>query len=312
MVDVDEPIDDGEIERLTASMDAAAFRRRAIIRAAAGPPVEERLHDGRPMPVFVAERLDRFRESLNPVLHSHGTEHPLHDAMFHTVVDDLDLTIGGYLKPEAKPEARDLLHVYGPDRGSTGERRYYRWAWLDHSDHVPAFSTTASTIVRSGRLAGGCGVYGGQWAFSVGGAGMLFTPEHGASRVSVRPYMPWLALTSFNRASVAASVVCLLGILIESWRPGQAAVQERDHFVTVVARSSAEGYLLDSETSGTGVSATGLQTDFIAVPGRRYGIYVYAWLETNGGTGGGSGPLGYSRIEIDASVPFVVAEETLL
>ena len=123
MVDVDEPIDDGEIERLTASMDATAFRRRAIIRAAAGPPVEERLHDGRPMPVFVAERLDRFRESLNPVLHSHGTEHPLHDAMFHTVVDDLDLTIGGYLKPEAKPEARDLLHVRAHLRArARGER----------------------------------------------------------------------------------------------------------------------------------------------------------------------------------------------
>ena len=49
-----------------------------------------------------------------------------------------------------------------------------------------------------------------------------------------------------------------------------------------------------------------------AVPGRRYGIYVYAWLETNGGAPRGGGPLGYSRIEIDASVPFVVAEETLL
>lgn len=312
MVDDDpteEHIDDREIELLTASMDESAFRRRAIIRAAAGPPVGEQERDGRPLPIFVAERLDRFRESLNPVLH---TRHELHDALFHTVVDELDLTIGGYLKPEPKPEARDLLHVYGPDRNGTGERRYYRWGWLDHSEHVPAFSTTAPTIVRSGRLAGGCGVYGGQWAFSVGGAGMLFVPEHGAARVSVRPYMPWLALTSFNRYAVGASVVCLLGILIQSWRPGQAVVQERDHFVTVVARSSAEGYLLDNETSGTEASSTGLQTDFVAVPGRRYGIYVYAWLETNGGAAGGSGPLAYSRIELDASVPFVVAEETLL
>lgn len=305
----EEHLDDRAIEMLTASMDETAFRRRAIIRAAAGPPVEEQARDGRPVPIFVAERLDRFRESLNPVLHA---GHALHDAVFHTVVDELDLTIGGHLKPEAKPEARDLLHVYGPDRDGTGERRYYRWAWLDHSDHVPAFSTTAPTIIRSGRLAGSCGVYGGQWAFSVGGAGMLFVPEHGAARVAVRPYMPWLALTSFNHYAVGASVVCFLGILIESWRPGQAVVQERDHFMPVVARSSTEGYLLDSETSGTEASSTGLQTDFVAVPGRRYGIYVYAWLETNGGAAGAGGPLAYSRIEIDASVPFVVAEETLL
>ena len=313
MVDGDhgeERIDDHEIEMLLASKDKAAFRRRAIIRAHAGPPVVEALRDSRPLPLFVAERLDRFRESVNPVLH---TKHELHDAMFHTVVDELDLTIGGYLKPASRPEARDLLHVYGPDRDGTGERRFYRFAWLDHSDFVPAFTTSAATIVRSGRLAGTCGVYGGQWAFSVGGAGMLFIAEHGAARVSVRPYMPWLALTSFNHHVVNASVLCDIGIAIDSWLPGGTDFrEERDHRVRALTRTSAEGYLLDSETSGTGIPSTGLQTSFDAVPGRRYGIYVYAWLETNGGAPSGGGPLGYSRIEIDASVPFVVAEETPL
>ncbi len=313
MVDGDrgeERIDDHEIAMLLASKDETAFRRRAIINAHAGPSVEERQHDGRPLPTFVAQRLDRFRESVSPALHAH---HELHDAIFHTVVDELDMTIGGYQRPEPKPEARDLLHVYGPDRDGTGERRYYRYAWLDHSDYVPAFTTTAQAIVRSGRLAGSCGVYGGQWAFSVGGAGMLFIPEHGTASVSVRPYMPWLALTSFNHHAVNASVLCDIGIAIDSWLPGGGDFrQEHDHPVRVLTRSSAEGYLLDSETSGTGIPSSGLQLSFVAVPGRRYGIYVYAWLETNGGAPSGGGPLGYSRIELDASVPYVAAEETPL
>lgn len=143
---------------------------------------------------------------------------------------------------------------------------------------------------------------------------MLFTAEFGPSRVSVRPYIPWLALTSFNHYTIGASVRCALGILVESWKPGVdgSFFQERDHWVDVVLRSSAEGYLLDSGTSGTAGVGSGVTTDFVAVPGRRYAIYVYAWLEVDGGRVGGDGPIGYSRIELDASVPFVVVEETLL
>jgi len=300
-------IGDDEIEMLVGSLGRTALRRRAIIAAASGPAVEEQLLDDRPVPDAVAERLDRFRQTLVPLTHL-----DLRGAVMHKVSDGLDLTMSGWFEAMARPEPRDLLHVYGPDRDATGEQRYYRWAWLDHSTYASAFSTTGPAIVRSGRLAGSCGVYWGQWAFSVGGAGMLFSAKHGASRVSVRPYVPWVALTSFNHYSIGASVVCHLGILVESWRPGDAQTQqERDHFITVVQRTSAEGYLFDSETSGTAVSSEGLVTDFVAVPGRRYAIYVYAWLETNGGAVG-SGPLGYARIELDASVPFVVAQETLL
>jgi hypothetical protein len=300
-------IGDDEIAMLLGSLGRTALGRRAIIASASGPRVEEQRLDGRAMPDAVAERLDRFRQTLTPLTHL-----DLRGAIMHKVTDELDLTMSGWFEHVPPPEPRDLLHVYGPDRGSTGEQRYYRWAWLDHSPYGSAFSTTAPAVVRSGRLAGTCGVYSGQWAFSVGGAGMLFTAKHGASRVQVRPYVPWVALTSFNHHCLGASVVCHLGILVESWRPGDAQTQpERDHFVTVVSRTSAEGYLFDSETSGTSASSTGLVSDFVAVPGRRYGIYVYAWLESNGGAPR-SGPLGYARIEVDASVPFVVAQETLL
>lgn len=309
--DSNEPdIDDAEIEMLLASMDQHAFRRRAIINAAAGPPVEEQLVDDRPESHRTAERLDRFRASVSPILRE-GSD--LRDARFHSVFDGLDMTIDGMFELASAPEARDLMHVYGPDRDNTGERRYYRYAWLDHGGYGSAFTTSSPAIIRSGRLAGACGVYEGQWGYSLGGAGMLFIADHGAARVSVRPYLPWVALTSFNHYTVNASVRCSLGILVQSWRPGDAqTVQEVDHFVRVVGRSSSEGYLLDSETSGIGIPSSGLQTQFVAVPGRRYGIYVYAWLETSGGAAGGSGPIGYSRIEVDASIPFVVAEETLL
>lgn len=307
--EADQRAEAADLELLLASMQQTVLRRRALISAAPGPRVEDRLQDGRPMPLHVAEQLDLFRESVNPVMRL-----GLHDLVLHKVSDGLDLTIGGLVRPQPAPEGRDLLHVYGPDRDGTGERRYYRFAWLDHSDYASPFSTGSSAIVRSGRLSGACGVYWGQWAFTVGGAGMLFIPEHGAARVSVRPYIPWLALTSFNRFTIDAAVRCDLGIIVESWKPGDATsfFQERDHAVTVVHRSSTEGHLLDSETSGTGGPGAGVSTDFVAVPGRRYAIYVYAWLEVSGGRTGGNGPIGYSRIELDASVPFVVAEETLL
>lgn len=300
-------IDDREIEMLLASMARSALPRRGLIASTSGPDVEERLHDGRPMPDFVASELDHFRERVNPALHLE-----LHDAVFHKVTAELDMTIGGYLDELAKPEPRDLLHVYGPDRDSTGEQRYYRFAWVDHSQ-FGTVTTPAPVIVRSGRLAASCGVYGGQSAFSLAGAGMLFTAEHGIARVAVRPYLPWVALTSFNHFAVGASVRCRLGILVQSWAPGDSvAVEERKPTITVLSRSSAEGYLLDAESSGTGGAMEGLTTDFVAVPGRNYAIYVFAWLEATGGATSSSGPLAYSRIEVDASVPFVVAEETLL
>lgn len=311
VADVDEPdIDDAEIEMLLASMGQHAFPRRKMITAAAGPPLQEQLVDDRPEPHRTAERLDRFRASLSPMLRA---GHDLRDARFHSVIDGLDMTIDGMFDVASAPEPRDLLHVYGADRDNTGERRYYKYAWLDHGGYSSTFTTSSQAIIRSGRLAGACGVYEGQWGYSLGGAGMLFIADHGAARVSVRPYLPWVALTSFNHDTVNASVRCSLGILVQSWRPGDAqTVQEVDHVVRVVGRSSSEGYLYDSETSGIGIPSSGLQTEFVAVPERRYGIYVYAWLETLGGAAGGSGPIGYSRIEIDASIPFVVAEETLL
>ncbi|WP_347755423.1 hypothetical protein [Agrococcus sp. ProA11] len=202
-------IDDDELEQLLASMDRTAMPRRAGIRSAAGPPVDEQLHDGRTVPLHVAEHLDRFRDRVNPALRL-----DLHAVIVHSVVDGLDLTIGGWLRPKPPPEARDLLHVYGPDREGTGERRFYRFAWLDHSQYGSPFTTAGPAIIRSGRLGGACGVYWGQWAFSVGGAGMLFVAEHGPARVSVRPHIPWLALTSFNRYTIGASVRCSLGILV--------------------------------------------------------------------------------------------------
>lgn len=304
-----ERIGDAEIDDLLAALDRTRLPRRFRIRNASGPPVDAQLHGRLPVPVHVAEQLDLFRASVNPALRL-----DLHDIRLHRVTDSLDLTIGGLLRPQPRPEPRDLLHVYGPDRDQSGEQRFYRFAWLDHSRYGRSFSTGSSAIVRSGRLGGACGVYWGQWAFSVGGAGMLFTAAHGPSRVFVRPHIPWLALTSFNHHAVDASVRCALGILIESWKPGTAGsfFEERNHAVDVVLRSSTEGYLIDSETSGTAGVGTGVTTDFVAVPGRRYAIYVYAWLEADGGRIAGDGPIGYSRIELDASVPFVVAEEVLL
>ena len=56
--------------------------------------------------------------------------------------------------------------------------------------------------------------------------------------------------------------------------------QERDHWITAYAHQTTQ-LLRDVPESGTATVSDGLATDFVAVPGRRYAIYVYAWLEAS-------------------------------
>jgi hypothetical protein len=55
-----------------------------------------------------------------------------------------------------------------------------------------------------------------------------------------------------------------------------------------------------------------LTREFTALVGRKYAIFVYAYLEASAGPQQKKNELRFVTIDIDATVPFVVVEEKLL
>lgn len=308
----DDGIDEDERDReRDREVMLGAVRSRMRERAPAGdaevPDPGWRTDAGTPIGDFVGERMERFREGMAPLV-----ARDARSALLHTVTDQIAITGAGWFEHLDAPPPRDLLHVYGPDASGTGGESSYRYAWTDVTVGGGSILSTPTQIEQQGWLAGSSYAYSGQAAFAVAGAGMRFIARNGAARVAVRPYLPWQTTASFTGTEATrAAVLCQLGILVESWRPGDTTtVQERDHFITVFAQDTTQ-YLTGVPAGGTATVSDGLVTDFVAVPGRRYGIYVYAWLETSAAPAG-RGELRFCRIDVDARVPFVVAEETLL
>ena len=87
--------------------------------------------------------------------------------------------------------------------------------------------------------------------------------------------------------------------------------QEQDAWITAYAHSTTD-WLRDVPSGGTATVGDGLATDFVAVPGRRYAIYVYAWLEASASPQVHKNQSRFCTIDVDASAPFVVAQGTLL
>jgi hypothetical protein len=307
-------LDNRDIEHVIDAIGSGLRQRRAAPLAHGVPDPRWSIDDGRPIDTVVRGHVEAFHDSMAglPLRDFHGV-------VLQRVTDGVLVTGAEHLAVRKPPEPRDLLHVYGPDRDGTRERRYYRFAWTDATAGGGIIFAKAPQIIGQGLLQANCYAYSGQAAFAVTGAGMLFAPEHGPARVAVRPYVPWRTTASFTHSTwddppeeTQASVSCLLGILVESWRPGDDEVQlERDHWITAFAQSTTQ-LLRGVPAGGTATVGDGLATDFVAVPGRRYAIYVYAWLEASASPPSGKNRQRFCTIDVDASVPFVVAEETLL
>ncbi|SDS03825.1 hypothetical protein [Agrococcus carbonis] len=307
-------LDNHDIEHVIETIGRRLRERRGAPAPHGGRDPDWTSDDGRPIATVVREHVEQFRDSMRglPLRDFHGTVlQRVTDGVLVTGVEHI-----GFRKP---PEPRDLRHVYGPDRDAKHERRYYRFAWTDGSPGGSIIFAKAPQIIGQGLLQANAYAYSGQSAFAVTGAGMLFVPEHGAAQVAVRPYLPWRTTASFTHSTwdeepeaTRASVSCLLGILVESWKAGDAAVrQEQDAWITAYAHTTTD-LLHDVPAAGTATVGDGLATSFVAVPGRRYGIYVYAWLEASASPQVHKNQYRFCTIDVDASVPFVVAEETLL
>lgn len=63
---------------------------------------------------------------------------------------------------------------------------------------------------------------------------------------------------------------------------------------------------------GTATVGDGLATEIITVTDRKYAIYVYAYIETTAGPQQNKNEQRFVTIDIDAIVPYVVVQETLL
>ncbi len=211
------------------------------------------------------------------------------------------------------PTARDLLHVYGPDRDNIGDwERYYRYAWTDKGPGGIIFSTNPQ-IIREGKLSCNSYAYSGQSSYALAGAGILFRPLFGNARISIRPYVQWLTAASFTGTeSSQASATASLGIYVESWpAAGGPHDVESDHWIPVWSQNTTN-YMTNTQAGGAATVNDGLSTQIIAVTGRKYSIYIYAYLETSADPQQHKNEQRFVTLDIDAKVPYVVVEETLI
>jgi hypothetical protein len=297
-----------DVTTAVASLESAPFRTRFIRtdRNAADP---KPAHGRQPLAEQVREQMAAFRKDVDAV-----PVRDFHSGVFQRFNAATILTISGHrLYEPAVPTPQDLLHVYGPDRDNTKDwTRYYRYAWKQTGPNAIIFSNDTQ-IIQQGRLWCNSYAYSGQSSYAIVGAGMFFVPQFGDATVSIRPYVQWLTSASFTGNDVAsASAAAYLGIYVESWKQGGGGhYVDRDYWIPVWSQNT-QSYMTNTTAGGAATVGDGLATDILAVTQRKYAIYVYAYLETSADPQQERNEVRFVTLDIDATVPFVVVQETLL
>jgi hypothetical protein len=301
-------INERDVETAVGSLSSASFKARFIRtdRNAADP--DWKTPDGRPIQEHVRDQMGEFKKEVDAVRF-----HDLHSGVFQRFDSATMLAIANHrLFEPVVPTARDLLHVYGPDRDNTRDwKRYYRYAWKDEGPHAITYSDDAQ-IIQQGRLACNSYSYSEQSSYALVGAGMFYRPQFGDAKVSIRPYVQWLTSASFTGNDPArASAAAYLGIYVESWaQSGGVHYVDRDHWINVWSQDT-QNYMTGVPAAGAATVSDGLATEILAVSQRKYAIYVYAYLETSSGPRQQRNETRFVTIDIEATVPFVLVEEKL-
>lgn len=300
----------GEHDVATAveGLNSASFKARFIRtdRNAADP--EWKAPGGQAIGEHVRDLMSRFKNDVNavPLTHFHG-------GVFQRFDSATMLTVAHHrLFEAAAPTARDLFHVYGPDRDNVKDwQRYYRYAWKDKGPHAILHSTDAQ-IIQEGKLVCNSYSYSGQSSYALMGAGLLFLPQFGDAKVSIRPYVQWLTSASFTgNDSAPASATASLGIYVESWaQSGGLHNVDHDHWIPVWSQNT-QSYMTNATAGGAATVGDGLAAEILAVAQRKYAIFVYAYLETSAGPQQQRNEVRFVTLDIDATVPYVVVEEKL-
>jgi hypothetical protein len=297
-----------DVSTAAASLSSAAFRARFPPADCNAADPDWKAPDGRAIDEHVRDRMRRFQESLHP-----HTQADMSSGVFSAREASILLTSAYHRNTApAVPTARDLLHVYGPDRDNVKDwTRFFRYAWKDKGPNGILYSSDEQ-IIREGKLACNSYAYSGQSSHALVGAGMLFQPQFGDAKVSIRPYVPWTTTASFTGTENSpASATAYLGIYVESWaNSGGQHYVDRDHWIPVWSQNT-QSFTSNITAGGAATVGDGLATEILAVTQRKYGIFVYAYLETSAGPQQGRNEQRFVTIDIDASVPFVVVEEAL-
>ena len=304
-----EGFDERDITAARKSLKSEVFKGRFIRTDCNAADPQWKAAGGRTIIEDVRERLSRFRNELESSAYTqmyHGTFQKFDAKSIFTVVHHR-------LTEPYVPTARDLLHVYGADRDNVGDwERYYRYAWTDKGPNGIIFSTNPQ-IIREGKLSCNSYAYSGQNSYALAGAGILFRPLFGNSRISIRPYVQWLTAASFTGTeSSPASATASLGIFVESWPAGGGEhYVEHDHWIPVWSQGT-QNYITNTQAGGAASVNEGLSAEIVTLTNRKYSIYVYVYLETSANPQQHKNDQRFVTIDIDAKVPFVVVEETLI
>ncbi|RPH73513.1 hypothetical protein EHM76_05240 [bacterium] len=302
-------MDESDVKVAIESLNSPVFKSRFVNISNNAPDPAWSLSEGQPLNERVRELSDRFRKDIGGI-----QPQQLHNGVFQKLETNTLITIAQHRPYQpVVPTASDLFHVYGPDRNNTNEwRRYYRYAWKEKGPHAIIYSTD-DQIRREGKLMCESYAYSGQSSYAIVGAGLLFSPLFGDAIISIRPYVQWLTSASFTGSeSAPATAIANLGIYVESWgQGGKGHYVDRDLWLPVWSQNT-QSYLVNTTAGGAATVTDGLATEVLAVTQRKYAIFVYAYLETSAGPQQQKNETRFVRVDIDATVPYVVVEEKLI
>lgn len=301
--------DERDLKYVLKSMEKASFRDRFIRTDLNAPDPDWTVHNGKTIGEHVQKQVKRFKRVVDNV-----KLNQFHGSVFQKYDDNTLITLGhNRIFDSVVPSPRDLLHVYGPDRDNIKDwKSYYRYAWKQKGPNGIIFSTD-DQIIREGKLACNSYAYSGQGSYAIVGAGMFFRPLNGDAKISVRPYVQWSTSASFTGTeSTSAQATANLGIYIESWQlNGGGYFVDKDLWIPVWSQNT-QNYLTNTMAGGAATVSDGLSAEILTNTQRKYAIYVYVYLETSAAAQQGKNELRFVTLDIDALVPYVAVEETLL
>ena len=305
----EESITEKDVKAAKKSLDSASFKERFIRTDCNVADPVWKASNGKPISDYVKKQMNQFRKEVEPI----GLT-KFRGGVFQKYDLNSLLTIGYHgLNVPVAPKPRDLLHIYTPDRDNIKDsKKYYRYAWTAKGPNGIIYSTDPQ-IIREGKLACNSYAYSGQSSYALVGAGMFFRPLFGDSTVEIKPYVQWLTSASFTGTeSAPASAVASLGIFVESWNlDGTGYFNDRDFWMPVWSQNT-QSYMTHLTADGTTNVTDGLSQKILTVSQRKYAIFVYVYLETTAGPQQGKNEQRFVTIDIDATVPVVVMQETLL
>ena len=304
-----ETFNEGDLVMAYESLNSASFRKRFIKTSHNVANPEGNTINGEP----VKENINLLKSKFRTEIETAGPQQ-LYGGVFQKFDSGSMLTVAHHrLFDPVVPTARDLFHVYGPDRDNKRDwKSYYRYAWKEKGPHAIIYSTD-SQIIREGKLGCNSYAYSGQGSYAIVGAGMLFRPLFGDAMVSIRPYAQWLTSASFTGSErTTASAIANIGIYVESWQAtGGGHYVDRDLWMPVWSQNT-KSYMVRATADGAATVSDGLAADILCVSQRKYAIFVYVYIETSASPQQQKNELRFVTLDIDATIPYVVVEEKLI